>query len=178
MTNNPLTGIPQRLIPFALALIFIPLLIGDGVVFIDLFVNNAPERAYVEAIIIGVIGVIMLVFSVLTWSRQRPLVIAAYMGGVSLVVGSAICLIFTDYQWLALAAFAVLLAAPFAPRVRQARATNLRQTAIANIDIDPYIALVPTLKGLRQHSLWSHYDPDTDTLVIHFDRARCPQRRN
>lgn len=42
------------------------------------------------------------------------------------------------------------------------------------IDITPYLALVPALKGLGQHSLWSHYDPDTDTLAIHFDEPDAP----
>lgn len=37
-----------------------------------------------------------------------------------------------------------------------------------DIDIAPYLALVPALKGLRQYSLWSHYDPEMDTLAIHF----------
>lgn len=37
-----------------------------------------------------------------------------------------------------------------------------------DIDITPYLALVPALKGLRQYSLWSHYDPEMDTLAIHF----------
>lgn len=42
------------------------------------------------------------------------------------------------------------------------------------VDVDPYLALVPTLKGLRQHSLWSHYDPETDTLAIHFTEPDVP----
>lgn len=37
-----------------------------------------------------------------------------------------------------------------------------------DIDIAPYLALVPALKGLRQYSLWSHYDPEMDTLANHF----------
>ena len=39
---------------------------------------------------------------------------------------------------------------------------------MALVDVHPYLALVPTLKQLRQHSLWSHYDPEADTLAIHF----------
>jgi uncharacterized protein YuzE len=42
------------------------------------------------------------------------------------------------------------------------------------VDVDPYLALVPTLKGLRQHSLWSHYDPEADTLAIHFTEPDTP----
>ena len=42
------------------------------------------------------------------------------------------------------------------------------------IDIAPYIALVPALKGPGQHSLWSRYDPDTDTLAIHFGEPDTP----
>ena len=43
-----------------------------------------------------------------------------------------------------------------------------------DFDIDPYLALVPALKGLRQHSLWSHYGPETDTLAIHFGEPDTP----
>lgn len=42
------------------------------------------------------------------------------------------------------------------------------------VDVDPYLALVPTLRGLRQHSLWSHYDPEADTLAIHFTEPDAP----
>lgn len=34
--------------------------------------------------------------------------------------------------------------------------------------------LVPVLKARPQHSLWSHYDPDADTLAIHFDEPDTP----
>ena len=42
------------------------------------------------------------------------------------------------------------------------------------VDVDPYLTLVPTLRVLRQHTLWSHYDPEADTLAIHFTEPDTP----
>lgn len=183
MTNTLLTGIPRRLILFALAITFVPLFIGDGFIAYEIFINNAIERAYIETLAIGGIGTIMLGIALLAWMPQRPLVSACYIGGLYAAIGSALFLFLIGQSWLgfglsnpwlALLPFSLALAGAVAFNVRRRRMVGQQQAGGAKANINPYLALVPVLKGLRQHSLWSHYDPDTDTLAIHFGEPDAP----
>jgi uncharacterized protein YuzE len=67
-----------------------------------------------------------------------------------------------------------LMAVSFVIAARQLRQTPVQETTISLLDINPYLALVPALKMAPQHSLWSHYDPETDTLAIHFTEPDAP----
>jgi uncharacterized protein YuzE len=170
------------LITLALASLIVPLFC-EGFISYEIFINSAFTRAYLESIVIGVIGAIMLVIAMLVWSRRPALVIVCFFTGLSAVtVSGALLLIISQpwlgsgigQQWQALVPLSFALAGAVAFNVRRRRMVGQQQAGGAKANINPYLALVPVLKGLRQHSLWSHYDPDTDTLAIHFGEPDAP----
>lgn len=150
----------------------IPIL-GDVVILCDIFINGAPGKAYIESIGLGVLGTIMLLIVAFTWSPQRPMTMALNLGGYYAVMGSAAALFLTGHFWLALGAFCLGVAVATVVLIRQRRVARNQRTSMDE-DVRPYLALIPRLKQLRQHSLWSNYDPEADTLAIHFNEPDAP----
>jgi len=176
--------IPRRVIRLVLAATLIPFGLGYGAIVYEIYTNNATERAQIEAIAIGVFGAILLGIALLRGPLQRPLVIASYLVGIAATWGSAFFLFLLSQPWLlgfdvgnpwlALAPFSLTLTGPLALNIRYRQMVGPRQTNAVGIDISPYLALVPALKKSPQHSLWSHYDPEADTLAIHFTEPDTP----
>lgn len=172
--------VPRRLLPLFLAVIITPCI---GAVFIDIniFIDNAISTAYIESIEIGVVGVVLLGIALLSWSSQRPLALACYFGGLIALVSSAVFLLLIGQPWLGFGVYPLWQGIiPFGlslvgtvALVRRDRMVA-KQPATTAIDISSYLALIPTLKGLRRHSLWSYYDPEADTLAIHFTVPDAP----
>ena len=176
--------IPRRVIRLVLAATLIPFGLGYGAIVYEIYTNNATERAQIEAIAIGVFGAILLGIALLRGPLQRPLVIASYLVGIAATWGSAFFLFLLSQPWLlgfdvcnpwlALAPFSLTLTGALALNIRYRQMVGPRQTNAVGIDISPYLALVPALKKSPQHSLWSHYDPEADTLAIHFTEPDTP----
>jgi uncharacterized protein YuzE len=174
---------PKRMIPLFLVIVEGPIFVGDGFITYEILFNKAFERAYIEAIALGVVGAIMFAIAPLGGAHQRPLVIASFIGGLFAVLESAVFL-FTFGQpglrfgigspWMALIPFSLALAGGAVFNIRYRHMIGLRQANAVDIDISPYLALVPALKGTPQHTLWSHYDPVADTLAIHFTEPDTP----
>ena len=167
----------KRMIPLVLVIALGPLFLGDGFIAYEIFINNAIERAYIEAIAISVVGAIMFGIALLAGAPKRPLVFASYLGGLYAIMGSAVFLFMIGQPWLgfgivspwlALITFSLALTGGVVFNIRYRHMIGQRQTNAVDIDISPYLALIPALKKSRQHSLWSHYDPEADTLAIHF----------
>ncbi|HEU4781963.1 MAG TPA: DUF2283 domain-containing protein [Ktedonobacterales bacterium] len=168
----------RRMIAPFLAIAYLPLLL-DGLVFYDFFINNATSRLDVESLALCIIGALLLFAGALTVTWSRPLLFALYMGGIMLVLGSAMGSVLLGHFGLPLLAFG-LLAVSFVIAVRHLRKAlaqvqvQVQEAASSSFDINPYLALIPALKKSPQHSLWSHYDPETDTLAIHFTELGTP----
>lgn len=175
---------PKRMIPLVLVIELGPPVVSSGfIAAYEITINKAIERAHIEAIAIGIIGALMLGIALLGGALQRPLVFASYLGGIYATGSSAIFLFLlgqpwlgfdVSNPWLALVPCSLTLAGAIALNIRYRHMVRQRQTNTAEVNINPYLALVPTLKGLPQYSLWSHYDPDTDTLAIHFGEPDAP----
>jgi uncharacterized protein YuzE len=145
----------------------------DGAVYYDFFINNAIGRINGESFALCIIGTPLLFVGAMTMTRSRPLSFVLYLAGATLVVGSVEGLLLLGRYGLPLLAFG-LMAVSFVIAARHLRQTPAQETAISSFDINPYLALVPALKKSPQHSLWSHYDPEADTLAIHFTEPDTP----
>jgi uncharacterized protein YuzE len=168
------------MIPLVSVITIGPLFLGVGFIAYEIGVNNAIERAYIEAIVIGVIGAIMLGVALLAGAPQRPLVFASYLGGLYGMVGSAIFLFLLSQPWLlggvsspwlALILFSLAMIGGVVFNNHYRRMAGQQQTNAVGLDVSPYLALIPALKVAPQHSLWSHYDSDADTLAIRFTES-------
>jgi uncharacterized protein YuzE len=161
-----------------LTVMLIPFTFGYGFIGYEIYGNHAVERAYAEAIAIGVVGAILPGIALLGGAVQRPLVFASYFVGIAATNGSAVFLFLLSQPrllgfdvgnpWLALVPFSLTLAGAIALGIRYRHMIEQRQAGVVGIDVSPYLALIPALKVVPQHSLWSHYDPEADTLAIHF----------
>jgi uncharacterized protein YuzE len=165
--------LPRRLLAQFLAIGYFPML-PVGVVYYDFFINNAIDRIDGESIALCIIGAPLLFGGALTATQRRPLLFALYMAGGIFVAGSVVGPLLLGRYGLPLVAVSLLVAAVAVGVVRQLRTSQTQRTVATSFDINSYQALVPVLKGLSQHSLWSHYDPDADTLAIRFDDPDTP----
>jgi uncharacterized protein YuzE len=173
----------KRMIPLVSVITIGPLFLGVGFIAYEIGVNNAIERAYIEAIVIGVIGAIMLGVALLAGAPQRPLVFASYLGGLYGMVGSAIFLFLLSQPWLlgsvsspwlALILFSLAMIGGVVFNNHYRRMAGQQQANAVVLDVSLYLALIPALKVAPEHSLWSHYDPEADTLAIHFTEPDTP----
>lgn len=164
--------VSRRMTLLVVGVALIPIL-GDVVILCDIFINGAPGKAYIESIGLGVLGTIMLLIVAFMWSPQRPMTMMAFVIGQFAVSGSTVALFVVGHYWLALGAFCLGVAVAIVIRIRLHRIARNQRTPMV-VDASPYLALIPMLKQLRQHSLWSNYDPEADTLAIHFNEPDAP----
>lgn len=177
-----ITTIPKRVIRLVLAATLIPFVLGYGAIVYEIFINNAIGRAQIEAIAVGILGAIWLGIALLGGVLQRPLVFASYLFGIYATGSSAIILFMLSQPWiigfhvsnpwLAIVLFSLTLAGAIALNIRYRRMVG--QGQVGAVDISPYLALVLALKRAPHHSLWGQYDPNTDTLAIHFTVPDTP----
>lgn len=80
---------PKRMIPLFLVIMEGPLFVGDGFITCEILFNKAIERAYIEAIALGIVGAIMFAIAPLGGAHQRLLVLASFIGGLMAVLLSA-----------------------------------------------------------------------------------------
>ena len=130
---------PKRMIPLFLVIVEGPFFV-DGFITYEILFNKAIERAYIEAIALGVVGAIMFAIAPLGGAHQRPLVIASFIGGLMAVMLSATFL-FTFGQpglrfgvgspWMALIPFSLALVGGAVFNIRYHRMIGQRQTMLA-----------------------------------------------
>lgn len=139
MRNVALT-MPKRMIPLFLVIELGPIFVGDGFITYEILFNITIERAYIEAIALGVVGATMFAIAPLGGAHQRPLVIASFIGGLVAVLESA-AFLFSFGQpglrfgigspWLALIPFGQALVGGAVFNIRYHRMIGQRQTMLA-----------------------------------------------
>ena len=130
MTNTKATEGVAVLAAMVLALLV------AGVMSYEIFINHAFTRAYVESIVVGIIGAVLLVIAVFALPERMALAFRCHYSGLSAAVCSAVGLFLSAQPWLrsgigqqweALVPFSLALAATVSFRIIEARANRQKQ---------------------------------------------------